>query len=106
MHEEDMRLYENVKILQHCCSNRRLLERGRGDFGDGEFEDKAGANGGVILDAEESVMLGNHTRGDSEAEAGAAIFGGEMGKEELVLVGWGDAMAGVFDGDFDGFGFG
>ena len=82
------------------------LERGRRrNFCGGEFKNKARADGGVVFDAEEAVVLCDDSGRDSEAKARAAILGGEMRKEEFVLVGGRDAMAGVFDDDFYGIGF-
>ncbi len=58
------------------------------------------------MNAEKAVVFGDDSGSDSEAEAGAAVFGGEMRQEEFVLVGGRDALAGVFHGNFDGIGFG
>src|SRR5258707_11785339 len=74
----------------------------------GEFEDETGADGGIVFYTETAAMLGDDAGGDGEAEAGAAIFGGEVRKKEFVFVLRGNAMAGVGDDDFDGveIGFG
>src|ERR1700756_290503 len=68
----------------------------------GEFENEAGADGGIVFYANAAAMFGYDAGGDGETEAGAAILGGEVRKEEFVLVVRGDAMTGVGDDDFDG----
>jgi len=72
----------------------------------GEFEDEAGADGGVVFDAEAAAVLGDDAGGDGEAEAGTAVLGGEVREEEFVFVLRGDAVAGVGDDDFDEVGVG
>src|SRR5881394_1377244 len=96
-------------VSTHCSrqasGNVRSIGRWR-DFRGRKFEDETGADGRVVFDAEQAVVLGDDSGSDSEAEAGAAILGGEMRQEKFVLVGGRDALAGVFHGDFDGIGFG
>ena len=72
------------------------------DVGGGEFQDEAGADGSVVLDAKAAAVLSDDASGDGETEAGAAIFGGEMREKEFVFVLWGNAVAGVGDDNFDG----
>ena len=45
------------------------------------------------------VVVADDAVDDGQAEAGAAAFGGKVREEELVLVGVGNAAAGI--GDFD-----
>ena len=79
---------------------------GSSNFGGREFEDEARADGGVVFDAEETVVFGDDARGDGEAEAGAAILGREMREEKFVFVRGRNAVTGVFHGNFDRVGFG
>ena len=73
----------------------------RGDLDGGKANQEAGAGRGVVFDAKGAVMLGDDAAGDGQAEAGTAIFRGEMRKEKFVLVFGRDAVAGVGDFDFD-----
>ncbi len=74
----------------------------RRNFDGGEANQKARAGGNVIFDAKSAVMFCDDAAGDGEAEAGAAILGGEMREEEFVFVFWRDAVARVSNFDFDG----
>ena len=46
-------------------------------------------------------MFGDNTGGDGETESCAAVFGGEVRKEDVVLVSGRDAMAGIRDNNFN-----
>ena len=70
------------------------------------MEEETGAGGKIVFDVDGAAVFGDDARGDGEAEAGAAILGGEIRKKEFVLVLGRDALAGVGDGDFDVFGVG
>ena len=56
----------------------------------------------VVFDAQRAVMFADDAAGDSEAEAGAAIFRGEMREEKFVFILGRNAVARVGDFDFDG----
>jgi len=51
-------------------------------------------------------VFGDDAGGNSEAEAGAAAFGGEMWQKELVLIFRGNAVPGVGNRYLNGIGFG
>src|SRR5438874_13029447 len=52
--------------------------------GGGEFDDEAGAGGGVLFGADGAVVFLDDLGGDGEAESGATLFGGEVGEEEAL----------------------
>ena len=67
----------------------------------GSFDDEARADGQVVLDADQAVMLGDDAAGDGQAQARAAVLGREVRQEELVLVFGRNAVTAVGDGDLD-----
>lgn len=79
---------------------------GGGRFGGRKLQDETRTDRRIVFDAEQTVVFGNNARCDGKAKAGAAVFRREMREEESVLVGGRDAVAGVFDADFDRVGFG
>src|SRR5215471_13649919 len=76
------------------------------DLGRGQLENEAGTDRGVVLDAEAAAVFGDDAGGDGQPESGAAVLGREVRKEELVLVLWGNTVAGVGDNDFYKVGLG
>ena len=76
--------------------------RGRsGSVGGAKFEDEARAGGRVIFCADGAVVFLQNFGGDGEAEAGAALLGGEVGEEEALAHLVGEAGAGVGDDELD-----
>ena len=69
--------------------------------GGAEFEDEARAGGLVLFGADGAVVFLEDLGGDGEAEAGAALLGGEVGEEEALAHLVGEAGAGVGDGELD-----
>ena len=67
----------------------------------GEFDDEFGAGGGVLFGADGALVFLDDFGGDGEAEAGAALLGGEVGQEEALAHLVGEAGAGVGDGELD-----
>src|SRR5437016_1289019 len=84
---------ENAGSDRMFCSNRNIGCR--------KFEDEARTDGGIVFDTNTSAVLGDDAGGDSETESCAAVFGGEVREEDVVLVSGRDAMAGVCDNDFN-----
>ena len=75
---------------------------GFGSSGGGaEFDDEFGAGGDVLFGADGALVLLDDLGGDGEAEAGAALLGGEVGEEEALAELVGEAGAGVGDAEFD-----
>ena len=73
-------------------------------FGRRQFDEEARADRKIVFDVNGAAVFGDDARGDGEAEAGAAIFGGEVRQEETVFIFGRDAVTGVLHADFDGFG--
>src|SRR5579862_6270372 len=73
-------------------------------FGRRQFDQEPGADRKIVLDVNRAAVLGDDARGDGQAEAGAAILGGEMREEEAVFVFGRNTVTCVLDTDFDGFG--
>ena len=76
------------------------------EVGSRKLDEEPRADGEIIFDVDAAPVFGDDASGDSQAEAGAAVLGREMGEEKLVFVLRRDAVAGVGDADFDGFGVG
>src|SRR5580692_4637266 len=57
----------------------------------------------IVLDMNRAAMLCHDASGDGQAQAGSAVFGGEVRKEKFVFVLWRDALAGVGHANLDGF---
>ena len=66
-----------------------------------EFDDELCAGGLVLFGADGALVLLDDLGGDGEAEAGAALLGGEVGEEEALAHLVGEAGAGVGDGELD-----
>src|SRR2546421_12113737 len=71
------------------------------NIGGGEFEDEAGADRGIIFNADVAAVFGDDASGDGQAEAGATVFGGKMREEKFVFVLRRDTVASVRDNNFD-----
>src|SRR6266478_1828046 len=69
--------------------------------GGAEFDDELRTGGLVLFRADSALMLLDNFGRDGEAEAGAALLGGEVGEEEALAHLVGEAGAGVCDGEFD-----
>jgi len=54
---------------------------GSGFGDDGEFQDEARTHRLVLFDANGTVVVLDDTAHNGEAQPGAALFGGEVGKE-------------------------
>src|SRR4051794_15585652 len=65
----------------------------------GKFNLKPCSSGMVVVDGDAAVVVVDDAVDDGQAEAGAAAFGGKVWEEEFLLIGVGDAAAGI--GDFD-----
>ena len=66
-----------------------------------EFDDEFCAGGVVLFGADGALVLLDDFGGDGEAEACAALLGGEVGEEEALAHFVGEAGAGVGDGELD-----
>src|SRR5215472_16065743 len=66
-----------------------------------KFDDEFGAGGDVFFGANGALVLLDDFGGDGEAEAGAALLGGEVREEEALAELVGETGAGVGDAEFD-----
>ncbi len=66
-----------------------------------ELDDELRAGGLVLFGADGALVLLDDLGSDGEAEAGAALLGGEVGEEEPLAHLVGEAGAGVGDGELD-----
>ncbi len=73
------------------------VDAGGGD----EFDDELCAGRLVLFGADGALVLLDDLGGDGEAEAGAALLGGEVWEEEALAHLVGEAGAGVGDGELD-----
>src|SRR5437763_5542353 len=55
----------------------------------------------VVVDGDAAIVVVDDAVDDGQAEAGAAAFGGKVWEEEFLLVGVGDAAAGIGNLDHD-----
>ena len=106
MRDAEVEVHEIVKIFAQASHVRKRLQRRRRDFRSGKLEDKAGTDGRIVFDAEDAIVFGDDAGGYSKTESSATVLCGKVWKKKFVLIGRGDALAGVFNGDFDGLGFG
>src|SRR5215467_10422877 len=101
-----MRFGPHPRLRTAAGRSGPLGRRSGQDLGRGQLENEAGTDRGVVLDAEAAAVFGDDAGGDGQPESGAAVLGREVRKEELVLVLWGNAVAGVGDNDFYKVGLG
>src|SRR5579862_1757490 len=91
MEESESRMPASSSTMRMDCAMdflcRSAFRYRRGDrFGRGEFDDEPRAHRSIVLRANQAVVLGDDPAGDSQSESRAALLGGEMRQEELVLV--------------------
>src|SRR5450631_1058244 len=70
-------------------------------FGERQLDDKARANGLVVLGANQPIMFSDDAAGDGQAQAGAALLCRKVRQKKLVLVLRGDPLTAVGDCDLD-----
>ena len=75
------------------CSNRNIGCR--------KFEDEARTDGGIVFNTNATTVLGDDAGGDGETESCAAVLGGEVREEDVVLVAGRDAVTGVRNDNFN-----
>ena len=68
-----------------------------GGFGGGQFDYESRADRLLSSARISAVVFGDDAAGDGQAEAGAAVLGGEVREEKFVFVFGGDAVAAVGD---------
>src|SRR4051812_23825183 len=80
-----------------------FLGDGRACFQCGQFDYKTGAYRHIVFGSNQTVVLGDDARGDSQTETCAAIFGGEIWKKQPLFVIGRNTMTAIGNCEFNGF---